>query len=152
MSSVNLVILVGHLGADPELRYSPDGKPVANLRLATSKVYKDRDGERQEKTEWHRVVAFNKTAEVLGEYAKKGSLLFVEGEISTRSWTDKEEQKRYSTEVICNRFQFLGGGGQRERDPAEAPAGSVREQGRQPAAAAPARGTGFDDMDDDIPF
>lgn len=153
MSSVNLVVLVGRLGQDPEVRYSADQKPIANLSLATSKAYKDKAGEKQETTTWHRVVAFGKTAETLGEHARKGALLYVDGELSTRSWTDKQEQKRYTTEVVVNRFQFLGGG-KREPDAGDAPAGSVREKAREPDATA-ATGRlpgGFDEMDDDIPF
>lgn len=153
MSSVNMVILVGNLTADPEVRFAPDGKAITTLRLATNKRFKDRDGVTQEKAEFHRVVFFGKAGETLGEHARKGSLLFVEGELSTRKWTDKKEVVHYSTEIVGGRFQFLGGG-KREPDAGDAPAGSVREAARAsvPAAAVPAGGGAFDDMADDIPF
>lgn len=143
--SLNKVMLIGHLGRDPETRYSADGAAITNAQLATSESYKDKGGNKQEKTEWHRLVFFGKLAEIAGEYLVKGSHVYVEGRIQTRSW-DKDGEKKYSTEIVCERMQMLGarsGGG----DP---PA----EQQRAPAGQAPAKKSGgsFDDMDDDIPF
>jgi single-strand DNA-binding protein len=116
MSGVNKVILVGRLGADPEVKQVRDSQ-MAQLSLATSEKYTTKDGQKQEKTEWHRIVVWGKQAEVIGKYATKGSMLFVEGKLQTRSWEDQQGQKRYTTEVQCSGFQFLssnkeGGGGQ----------------------------------------
>jgi single-strand DNA-binding protein len=108
MASVNKVILLGHLGADPETRFLPSGEAVCNLRLATSESFKDKSGAKQEHTEWHRVSFFGKTAEIATEYLKKGSPVYVEGRIRTRKWTDKEGQERYSTEIVGDRMQLLG--------------------------------------------
>lgn len=152
MASVNKVILIGNLGADPETRYLASGDAVTNIRIATTDTWKDKSGEKQEHTEWHRVSFFGKTAEIAGEYLKKGSPVYIEGRIRTRKWQDKEGQERYSTEIVGDRMQLLGGrGGGAESMP--------RERQREPAAVgsapdkAPARkGGGFDDMDDDIPF
>ena len=109
MRGVNKVTLLGHLGADPEVRYMPNGDAVANLRLATSKSWKDKEtGEQKESTEWHRVVMFRRLGEIAGEYLKKGSAVYLEGELRTRKWQDKDDGKdRYSTEVICNEMQML---------------------------------------------
>jgi single-strand DNA-binding protein len=152
MASVNKVILIGNLGADPETRYLPSGDAVTNIRIATTDTWKDKSGEKQEHTEWHRVAFFGKVAEIAGEYLKKGSPVYVEGRIRTRKWQDKEGQERFSTEIVADRMQLLGsrGGGadsmSREREPAAAGAGA-------PAAKAPPRkGGGFEEMDDDIPF
>jgi single-strand DNA-binding protein len=150
MASVNKTILVGHLGADPEMRYLPSGEAVANLRLATSDVWKDKDGNKQEATEWHRVSFFGRQAEVCGQYLKKGAQIYVEGSIRTRKWQDKEGQDRYTTEVRGDRMQMLGGkpagdGGQRNSAPAPA-------RPAQGNAAPPAAGGGFNDFEDDIPF
>ena len=109
MAGVNKVILLGHLGRDPEMRYMPDGTAVANMTIATSESYKDRDGNRQERTEWHRVALFARTAEVAGEYLRKGSQAYIEGRIRTRKWTDKDGQERYSTEIVGDRLQLIGG-------------------------------------------
>jgi len=109
MASVNKVILIGHLGADPEIRYLPSGEAVANLRLATTDVWKDKDGNKQEATEWHRVSFFGRQAEICGQYLKKGSQIYVEGSIRTRKWQDKEGQDRYTTEIRGDRMQMLGG-------------------------------------------
>ena len=149
MASVNKVILIGNLGADPETRYLPSGDAVTNIRIATTDTWKDKNGEKQEHTEWHRVAFFGKTAEIAGEYLKKGSPVYVEGRIRTRKWQDKEGQERYSTEIVADRMQLLGGrGGGSEAMPRE-----MAAAGGAPAKA-PARkgGGGFDDMDDDIPF
>lgn len=150
MASVNKVILIGNLGEDPEMRYMPDGRAVAKLRLATSETWKDKNGEKQEKTEWHRIVMFGKVAEIAGEYLKKGSPAYFEGRIQTQKWTDKEGQDRYTTEIVANRMQMLGSrsGGSSQPMP--------DETGAAPAAGKPAdagqAGGGFDDMEDDIPF
>ncbi|MGE0047775.1 MAG: single-stranded DNA-binding protein [Acidithiobacillus sp.] len=109
MAGVNKVILLGHLGRDPEMRYMPDGTAVANMTIATSESYKDRDGNRQERTEWHRVALYARTAEVAGEFLRKGSQAYIEGRIRTRKWTDKDGQERYSTEIVGDRLQLIGG-------------------------------------------
>jgi single-strand DNA-binding protein len=108
---VNKVILVGHLGADPDMRYTPSGQGVCELRLATSESWNDKNGQRQERTEWHRIVVWGKRAEVCSKYLSKGRQVFVEGRIQTRTYDDKDGNKRYITEIIANDVQFLGGGG-----------------------------------------
>ncbi|MBI4511063.1 MAG: single-stranded DNA-binding protein [Deltaproteobacteria bacterium] len=108
---VNKVILIGNLGADPELRYTPSGQAVCDLRMATNEAWTDKNGQKQERTEWHRVVFWGKPAEILKQYLAKGRQLYVEGRLQTRSWEDKEGNKRYSTEIIGTDFMFLGGGG-----------------------------------------
>ena len=112
MSGVNKAILVGHLGADPELRHTQSGTAVATFRIATTERYNDRSGERQERTEWHRVVAWAKLAEICNTYLKKGKQVYIEGRIQTRQWEDKDGQKRYTTEIRCQRFVMLGGRGE----------------------------------------
>ena len=150
MASVNKVILIGNLGADPETRYLPSGDAVTNIRIATTDTWKDKSGEKQEHTEWHRVAFFGKTAEIAGEYLKKGSPVYIEGRIRTRKWQDKEGQERFSTEIVADRMQLLGGrsGGSealvREREPATAGAANAKP--------APRKGGAFEEMDDDIPF
>ncbi|MEC9465728.1 MAG: single-stranded DNA-binding protein [Myxococcota bacterium] len=109
MAGVNKVILMGRLGADPEVRYTPNGQAVAQFSLATSRQWKDNTGQRQEKTEWHRIVAWGKTAELCGEYLSKGRQVYLEGRIEYRTWDDKEGNKRYTTEVIAREVQFIGG-------------------------------------------
>jgi single-strand DNA-binding protein len=181
MASVNKVILVGNLGADPEVRYLPSGDAVANIRLATTDRYKEKgSGEMKEATEWHRVVFFGRLAEIAGEYLKKGSSVYIEGRIRTRKWQDQGGQERYSTEIIADQMQMLGGRGGNagagaegegsySRDSGErSGSGSGQRGGRQGGGAgggaggggagggggrsnAPAGG-GFDEMDDDIPF
>jgi single-strand DNA-binding protein len=153
MASVNKVILVGNLGRDPEVRYMPSGDAVANITIATTETWKDKAGEKQEQTEWHRVAMFGKTAEIAGEYLKKGSQVYIEGRLQTRKWTDKEGQERYTTEIRADRMQMLGsrsGGSERMPPPDdEAPARSSAA----PKKAAPAgKGGNFDDLEDDIPF
>ena len=106
----NKVILIGNLGSDPELRYTPGGQAVCDLRMATNESWTDKNGQKQERTEWHRVVFWGKPAEILKQYVAKGQRLYVEGRLQTRSWEDKEGNKRYSTEVVGNDFMFLGGG------------------------------------------
>lgn len=150
MASVNKVILVGNLGADPEVRYLPNGEAVVNLRLATTDQWKDKDGNKQEATEWHRVVFFGRQAEVCGQYLKKGKQIYVEGSLRTNKYTDKDGIERYATEIRGDRMQMLGqrdGGGE----------GTPRDDSRQGAPRAsnsrPAGGGGaMADFDDDIPF
>lgn len=109
MAGVNKVFLVGALGADPEMKYTNSGTPICNFRIATSERYKDRDGNQKEKTEWHRVVAWSKLAEICGQYLAKGRQVYVEGSLSTRSWDDQDGNKRYMTEIVAREVQFLGG-------------------------------------------
>ena len=156
MASVNKVILIGNLGRDPETRYMPDGGAITNISVATTDVWKDKNGEKQEKTEWHRVAFFGKLAEIAGEYLKKGSQVYVEGRLQTRKWQDKEGVDKYTTEIVADRMQMLGsrqgrGGGDREA-PAARAAGAARSAGAAKPAAAKAAGGKFDDFEDDIPF
>ncbi len=150
MASVNKVILIGNLGKDPETRYLPSGDAVTNVSLATTDVWKDKSGEKQEHTEWHRVAFFGKLAEIAGEYLKKGSPVYIEGRIRTRKWQDKEGQDRYSTEIVAERMQLLGGrgAGAGTESVAREPAAAVAPEGKP----APKKGGAFDEMDDDIPF
>ena len=157
MASVNKVILIGNLGRDPETRYMPNGEAVTNITVATTETWKDRtSGERQEKTEWHRVTFYRRLAEIAGEYLKKGSQVFIEGRLETRKWTDKEGKDRYTTEIIANEMKMLGsrpGSGTPSYDGAEEsagrPAAKAAAGGGRPAAKTPGSIT---DMDDDIPF
>lgn len=140
---VNKVILVGNLGRDPEVRSTPSGQQVATFSLATSRKWKDRDGNRQEQTEWHNVVCWGRQAEVAGQYLKKGRQLFVEGRLQTRSWDDKQSgEKKYRTEVICDNFQMLGTRGDSDEG---------RGGGGAPTPFPPTGGAAEPD-DDDIPF
>ena len=139
--SVNKVILVGRLGQDPEVRYTQGGTAVANLRIATDETWKDQSGERQQRTEWHTVVAWRRLAEICGQYLSKGRLVYIEGKLQTRSWQDREGNKRYSTEVQADNMVMLGGGRSEEGQATPAPA--------QPAAAS---GADSGTSDDDIPF
>jgi single-strand DNA-binding protein len=153
MASVNKVIVVGNLGADPETRYMPSGEAVTNIRVATTDKWKDKaSGEMKEATEWHRIVFFNRLAEVAGEYLKKGSQVYVEGSLRTRKWQDKDGHDRYSTEIRADVMQMLGsraGSG----EPRSAPAGGgAGEPASEPKAAAKKPAGKFDDMADDIPF
>ena len=144
---VNKVILVGNLGKDPELRSLPSGQAVANFTLATSRRWKDKNGQRQDQTEWHYVVCFGRQAEVAGQYLTKGKQIYVEGRLQTRSWDDRQTgEKRYRTEVICENFQMLGsrGGGDFE------PAGAGASPGGGPSYDEPSYGG--EPEDDDIPF
>lgn len=162
MASVNKVTLIGNLGKDPELRYNPSGVAFCTISLATTRSWKNREsGEKQEETEWHRVVFNDKLAEIVGQYAKKGKPLYVEGRLRTRKWTDKEGKEVYTTEIIANEMQLLGG--RDSGDEAEAPAPAPRrapapapQRYTRPGSAAGhgtvGAGTGFDDMSDDIPF
>jgi single-strand DNA-binding protein len=153
--SVNKVILIGRLGKDPETRYMTSGEAVTNATLATSENWKDKSGEKQEKTEWHNLVFYRRLAEIAGEYLKKGSQIYVEGKLQTRKWQDKEGKDRYTTEIIVNEMTMLGGkstGGSfevvenKESKPAAASGGAA------PAKSAPAAKGSFDNFDDDIPF
>ncbi len=144
MASVNKAILIGNLGKDPDVRYSPDGSAITNITLATTESWKDKSGEKQEKTEWHRVAFFGKLAEIAGEYLKKGSQVYVEGRIQTRKWQDKDGQDRYTTEIVADKMQMLGSRGNSFEV-------SDSQTESRPSKPAPKTG-GFDDMDDDIPF
>jgi single-strand DNA-binding protein len=150
--SVNKVILVGRLGKDPETRYMTSGEAVTNVTLATSENWKDKSGEKQEKTEWHNLVFYRRLAEIAGEYLKKGSQIYVEGKLATRKWQDKEGKDRYTTEIIVNEMQMLGGkatGGSFEV--MDKPASSAPASAPAASRPAPAK-SNFDNFDDDIPF
>ena len=157
MASVNKVIIVGNLGKDPETRYMPNGDAATNITVATTDTWKDKaTGEKREATEWHRISFFGKLAEIAGQYLKKGSQVYVEGSLRTRKWQDKDGQDRYTTEIRADAMQMLGGramgGGESQ---GYEPAARAQPNGaRAPAASQPqsANRTGFDDMDDDIPF
>jgi len=165
MASVNKVIIVGNLGRDPEVRYTPNGSAVCNVTVATSRARKNKDsGEKTEDTEWHRIVFFDKLAEIAGEYLKKGRSVYVEGRLQTRKWTDKDGVEKYTTEIVATEMQMLGsregmgggasedgsggGGGYERSAPASRPAAGGAPAGKP--ASKPA--SGFSDMDDDIPF
>ena len=150
--SVNKVILVGRLGKDPETRYMTNGEAVTNATLATSENWKDKSGEKQEKTEWHNLVFYRRLAEIAGEYLKKGSQIYVEGKIQTRKWQDKEGKDRYTTEIVVNEMQMLGGksSGSGSFEVVDKPA-AVSSGASEASKPVPAKG-GFDNFDDDIPF
>ena len=165
MASVNKVIIVGNLGRDPEVRYTPNGSAVCNVTVATSRARKNKEsGEKTEDTEWHRIVFFDKLAEIAGEYLKKGRSVYVEGRLQTRKWTDKDGVEKYTTEIVATEMQMLGsregmgggasedgsggGGGYERSAPASRPAAGGAPAGKP--ASKPA--SGFSDMDDDIPF
>lgn len=120
---LNRVMLIGRLGADPEIKYTQSGSPIANLRVATDESYTDRNGQRQEKTEWHTVIAFQRTAEICQQYLHKGSLVYIEGKLQTRKWQDKNGQDRYTTEIQCQRLQML-----ERRQEGNAPAQQAHEE------------------------
>lgn len=143
---LNKVMLIGHLGADPDTRYMPNGKAVTNVRVATSEQWKDRQtGDTKERTEWHSIVMYDKLAEIAAEYLRKGSQAYFEGKLRTRKWQDKEGKDRYTTEIICDQMQMLGGRGDSDRRTSEPRQGQRREQPqREPE--------GGDEFDDDIPF
>ena len=171
MASINKVILIGNLGRDPEVRYTPNGSAVCNVSVATTRNWKNKDsGERMEETEWHRVVFFDRLAEIAGEYLKKGRSVYVEGRLKTRKWQDKDGKDQYTTEVMATEMQMLGsregatggasggeddggaGGGYAERSsPPQRSAPASRPAGQAAGKPAP-KSTGFDSMDDDIPF
>lgn len=152
---VNKVILVGNCGQDPETKYMPSGNAVTNVSIATSEQWKDKQtGQPQERTEWHRVVFFNRLGEIAGEYLRKGSKVYVEGSLRTRKWQDQSGQDRYTTEIVASEMQMLdsrqgaGGGYQ----PSSAPAQQAPQQQHQPTPQAAPAGDNFNDFDDDIPF
>ena len=156
MASVNKVIIVGNLGKDPEVRHMPSGSAICNITVATSRQWKDKtSGDKQEETEWHRIVFFDRMAEIAGEFLKKGRPVYVEGRLRTRKWTDKDGVDKYTTEIVATDMQLLGsregmgGGDDGYSRPAARPAGAASTPSAKPAAK---QGTGFDDMDDDIPF
>ena len=149
MASINKVILIGNLGKDPETRYMPNGEAVTNITLATTETWKDKNGEKQEKTEWHRVTFYRKLAEIAGEYLKKGRPVYVEGRLETRKWLDKAGVERYTTEIIASDMKMLGN---------KPGASSFEKEEKDNDTIAPKSkpvtksNSGFDDMDDDIPF
>lgn len=146
---LNKVQIIGRLGKDPELRYSQSGTPVANLSVATDESYKDRDGNKVEKTEWHRITCFQKQAENCADYLAKGSLVYVEGSLTTRKWQDQQGQDRYTTEIKAERVQFLDRKG--DNQGADQPQGAPRQQGAQRGNSQQARPSESSNMDD-IPF
>ena len=158
MASVNKVIIVGNLGADPETRYLPSGDAVCNIRVATTDKWKDKaSGDMKEQTEWHRITFFGRLAEIAGEYLKKGSQVYVEGSLRTRKYTDKDGVEKYATDIRADTMQMLGsrsgmGGGGGDSAPREMREPSGGGGGSARPAKAPAGGAKFDDMDDDIPF
>ncbi len=143
MRGVNKAILIGNLGRDPEMRYSTSGSAIANITVATSEQWKDKNtGESKEKAEWHRVIFFGRLAEVVGQYLHKGSQIYVEGKLQTRKWQDKNGQERYTTEIVAHEMQML-----------DARAGSAGSDSRDTRPASkPGASSHFDDLDDDIPF
>ncbi len=153
MASVNKAIIIGNLGKDPEMRYMPSGDAICNFSIATTDSWKDKSGEKQEKTEWHRISMFGKLAEIAGEYLKKGSQVYVEGRLQTRKWQDKDGHERYTTEIVADRMQMLGSksGGGSNFEVVDNSAASVPASAPAAKKPAPAKG-GFDDLDDDIPF
>jgi single-strand DNA-binding protein len=165
MASVNKVILIGNLGKDPETRYSPNGGAICNIRIATTRNWKDKaSGEKKEETEWHSVVFYDRLAEIAGEYLKKGRPVYVEGRLKTRKWQDKEGLDRYTTEVIATEMQLLGsregggggggggGGDDYSREPSGAGAAGSAGGGAKPGGGARKPPPDLSDMDDDIPF
>lgn len=141
MASVNKVILIGNLGKDPEMRHMQNGDAVTNITLATTDTWKDKNGEKQEKTEWHRVTFYRKLAEIAVEYLKKGSPVYIEGRLETRKWTDKEGIERYSTDIIANDMKMLGSKPE-----------SSSQQPQESRSQNKANVSGFEDMNDDCPF
>jgi single-strand DNA-binding protein len=151
---VNKVILVGHLGADPEVRYTSGGAAIANISLATTESWNDKaSGEKQEKTEWHRVVFFNRLAEIAGEYQRKGALVYIEGRLQTRKWQDNSGQDRYTTEIVANEMQMLGGRGGESNSAGLKKAGSPDHAAAASGeASAPTPADSSSQFGDDIPF
>ena len=166
MASVNKVILIGNLGADPESRFAPSGDAICNIRLATTENWRDKNtGERREATEWHRVSFYGKLAEIAGQYLRKGSQVYIEGSLRTRKWQDKDGQDRYTTEIRADEMKMLGGrreggdapmrsneGGGRWDAPAPAPRSAPAQAAPRPQSAPAPQSGGFGDFDDDIPF
>ena len=159
---INKVILVGNVGGDPEVRYMPNGNAVTTLSVATSETWKDKQtGDKQERTEWHRVVCFNRLGEIAGEYVRKGSKLYVEGSLRTRKWQDPQGQDRYTTEIIASDIQMLDSKGGASQSYSEAPPAAAHHQEgssssaaahSKPKAAQATAQDAFDELDDDIPF
>ena len=158
---LNKVTLIGNLGADPEIRYMPSGGAVTTVNIATTRRWKDKQtGERKDATEWHRVIFFNRTAEVAGEYLKKGSQVYVEGRIQTRKWQDKDGHERYTTEIIAEEMHMLGNRSGGTANFQDTPANYTPQSTASSPASAPAYGTPtssplppeYEDFDDDIPF
>jgi len=157
---INKVILIGNVGGDPEVRYMPNGNAVTTISIATSETWKDKQtGEKQDRTEWHRVVFFNRLAEITGEYAKKGTKMFIEGSLRTRKWQDQQGQDRYTTEIVGNEMQLLDSrGGMSQDDMPQTSAAPSRQASARPQQAQPMQATaenpheGFELLDDDIPF
>ena len=157
---VNKVILIGNLGSDPEVKYLPSGVPVANVNLATNDSWTDKNGERQDRTEWHRLVVWRKLAEIVGQYLKKGSKIYIEGRLETRSWDDQSGQKRYTTEIVVNDLQMLDGrgdgrgdGGDYQREGGSQQQGDLSERpggGDSGGSFGPPGGDSTED--DDLPF
>lgn len=156
MSSLNKVMLIGRLGQDPEVRYTQSNTAVATLSVATSERYKDGNGEYQEKTEWHRVVAWGRLAEICQQYLHKGSLVYIEGPLQTRQWEDNQGQKKYTTEIKALQMTMLdskgSGGGNQGNQGGGAPAQSANKDQAKPMSSNVELGSNFDDMDDDLPF
>ena len=153
---VNKVILVGNLGNDPEVKYMPNGNAVANLSLATSESWKDQQGQVQERTEWHRLTMYRRLAEIAGEYLKKGSQIYVEGKLQTRKWQDNNGQDKYTTEIIVDQMQMLGGGNSGQGQQSQGNQGGYNQQPQQrqpqqPQQQAPQGGQDFS-FEDEIPF
>lgn len=147
---LNQAQIIGHLGKDPEVRFMPSGNAVANFSIATTEKWKDKSGEAKEQTEWHRVTVFDKLAEIVGEYLKKGSLVYICGKIKTRKYTDKDGAEKYTTEIHAHEMKMLGG-----RDSEEAPKKPQPDKAGQWKAGAPAKpksASGFEDIDSDVPF
>ena len=145
MASVNKVILIGNLGSDPEVKYTPSGSAVANFNIATNESWTSKDGKKEERTEWHKIVVWNKLAELCGEYLSKGRPVYIEGRLQTREWNDKDGNKRYTTEIVAQTIQFLGSPmGDREGRPAG-------NRSARPASAGVAEAAPLE-VDDDIPF
>jgi single-strand DNA-binding protein len=144
-SGINKVILIGRLGSDPEVRYSPNGAAVANFSIATNDSWTDKSGQKQEKTEWHRIVAFGKLGEICGQYLSKGRQAYIEGRLQTRDWTDKEGTKRYTTEIIAQNVQFLGGNGERASN-------SSSDFAAPPAEFEPSTPSSKGMTDEEVPF
>ena len=150
---VNKVILIGNLGNDPDIRYTASGAAVANISLATAESWRDKEsGEQQERTEWHRIVFFSRLAEIVGEYLRKGSQIYVEGRLQTRKWQDKEGNDRYTTEIVANEMQMLGSrsGGSANFEPSPSPQNNAPASAAEPSSIATPKPA--DDFDDDIPF
>ena len=149
MASVNKVILIGGLGKDPELRFMPNGEAVCNFSIATSENWKDKGGNKQERTEWHNIVMYRKLAEIAGEYLKKGSPVYIEGKLQTRKWQTKEGQDRYTTEIIADSMQMLGSKTQ-NNDASDS--NTQAKQNNAPKAQEMQNNDAFDGMEDDVPF